>query len=113
MGLEVIKEIYKKKAEERERLRLKTIKNTFEAVKKVAEIASFQDAYIFGSVTEPYQFGESSDIDIAFRGLERDKLFFVVSFLSRYIKRNVNVVHIEDVYFKNKILKEGMKWKKV
>lgn len=112
MSLEVIKEIYKKKAEERERLRLKTIKDTFEAIKRLAEVASFQEAYIFGSVTEPYQFGESSDIDIAFKGLDRDRLFFAVSFLSRCLGRDVNIVHIENIHFKEKILKDGMRWKK-
>lgn len=111
MRLEVIKEIYKKKAEEREQLRLKTIKDTFEAIKRLAEVAFFQEAYIFGSVTEPYQFGESSDIDIAFKKLDRDRLFFAVSFLSRWLGRDVNIVHLENIHFKERILKDGMRWK--
>jgi hypothetical protein len=32
--------------------------------------------------------------------------------LSSHFKRDVNVVHIEDIRFKNKILREGIKWKK-
>ena len=112
MGLEIIRKVYKKKAEEGERLRLKTIKDTFEAIQRLREEVPFQEAYLFGSVTETYQFGTSSDIDIAFKGLDRDRLFFAVSFLSRYLERDVNVVHIEGIDFKDKILKEGMRWKK-
>lgn len=112
MGLEVIKEVYRKKAEERERLRIKVIKDAFKVLEKLKEEVSFKDAYIFGSAAQPHQFTEFSDIDIAFTELEKDKLFFVVSFLSSHLQRDVNVVHIEDIHFKDKILKEGIKWKK-
>lgn len=111
MGLEVIKEVYRKKAEERERLRIKVIKDAFKVLEKLKEEVSFKDAYIFGSAAQPHQFTEFSDIDIAFTELEKDKLFFVVSFLSSHLQRDVNVIHIEDIHFKNKILKEGIKWK--
>lgn len=41
MGLEVIKEVYRKKAEERERLRIKVIKDTFKVLEKLKEEVSF------------------------------------------------------------------------
>lgn len=111
MGLEIIKEVYKKKSEERERLRTRVIQDTLKALERLSEEVSFREAYIFGSLVKPYQFGKFSDVDIAFSGLDKDKLFFVTSFLSRYLERDVNVVHIEDIHFKDKILKEGIKWK--
>lgn len=73
---------------------------------------SFEEVYIFGSAVKPYQFGEYSDIDFAFKSLDRDKLFYVVAYLSESLNREVNVVHVEDIHFKDKIIREGIKWKK-
>ncbi len=112
MGLEIIKGIYKKKTEEREKLRKEFLKRVFEALKKLSEDVSFEDAYLFGSVTEENRFSGSSDIDIAFKNLDRDRLFYAVSFLSTCLGRDVNVVHLEDIHFKDKIMKEGIRWKR-
>ena len=112
MGLEIIKEVYKKKSEDREHLRKKIIADAFKALEKLHDEVSFVEAYIFGSAVKPYQFGEYSDIDFAFKGLDRDKLFYVVAFLSEYLNREVNVVHVEDIHFKDKIIREGIKWRK-
>ncbi|GBD96436.1 MAG TPA: hypothetical protein ENG83_09330 [Nitrospirae bacterium] len=112
MGLEIIKEVYKKKSEEKERLRKRIVDDAFKALEKLNDEISFEEAYIFGSVTEPYRFGEYSDVDFAFRGLESDKLFYAVACLSGYLDREVNVVCIEDIHFSDKIIREGIKWKK-
>jgi len=112
MGLEIIKKIYEKKIEEREKKRVEILKKTFEALKELSKIVSFKEAYIFGSVTKPYQFGEYSDIDIAFKDFDSDKIFYMTAFLSSYLLRDVNVIDIEKVHFKEKILRESIKWKK-
>jgi len=112
MGLELIKSIYERKAEERERARGKFIKSVFDALKKLAGEAYFREAYLFGSVTKPYQFGEASDVDIAFEGLDPEKLFFSVGFLDRELGREVNAVLLENIPFREKILREGIKWKR-
>lgn len=112
MGLEVIKDIYRRKAEKRERLRKEFLNTVYKALERLSEEVSFEDVYIFGSLTEPYKFGEYSDVDIAFKGLDRDGLFYAVSFLSGHLNREVNGVHMEDIHFKDKILKEGIRWKR-
>lgn len=112
MDLNVIRDIYKRKSESREKLRQDLLSGVFLALKRLASEVSFEKAYIFGSVTKPYQFTEFSDIDIAFSGLDKDKLFFTASFLSRELDRDVNIIYIEDVHFKDKILKEGIEWKR-
>lgn len=112
MDLEIINDIYKKKAEAREKARLIIIKQLGEALEKLAEEVSFAEAYIFGSVIKPYRFGDASDLDIAFKDLDRDRLFSVISFLSDYLQRNVNAVHLEDIHFQEKIVKDGIRWKK-
>jgi predicted nucleotidyltransferase len=110
--MEIIKKVYKEKTEKLEKLRRGFLDKIFIALKKLSEDVYFEEAYIFGSVTERYKFDNQSDIDIAFKGLERDKLFYTVSFLSRELDREVNAVHIEDIHFKDKIMREGIKWKK-
>lgn len=112
MGFDIIKKIYEKKAQEREKSRESVLKELFDVINKLKMDFPFQEAYIFGSVTKPYQFGKSSDIDIAFKGLKRDNLFMVTSFLSSHLERDVNAIHLEDVHFSNKITKEGLKWTK-
>ncbi|HAP32172.1 MAG TPA: hypothetical protein DCQ14_03855 [Firmicutes bacterium] len=112
MGLEIIREIYKKKADAREKTRINTIGQLCAALEKLAQEVSFAEAYIFGSVIKPYRFGDASDLDIAFKELERDRLYTVISFLSDYLQREVNAVHMEDVHFQEKIVREGMRWKR-
>lgn len=112
MGIEDIKEVYKKKSGEVELLRKKAVKDTLKMLDKFRNEIFFEEVYLFGSVTEPRHFHEYSDIDIAFRGLDRDNLFYAVAYLSRYLEREVNVVHIEDIHFKEKIFRKGMKWKR-
>lgn len=112
MGLEVIKSIYERKDKERERVRKDLIGDIFGVLERLSEEVCFMEAYIFGSVTKPYQFGESSDVDIAFKGLDKERLFATISFLNRELGRELNVVLLEDVHFKEKIIRDGIKWKK-
>ena len=71
----------------------------------------FSEVYVFGSLTKPYQFNEYSDIDLAFQKLDKDQLFSVVGYLSRNLNREINAVCLEEVHFKEKILKEGIRWR--
>lgn len=112
MGMEVIKNVYKRKLEERENLRLNLLEDVNRVLGKLLREVRFEEAYIFGSLTRPYRFSEASDIDIAFKALDKDRLFFTVGFLSRELERDVNVVEIENIHFKDKILREGIRWKK-
>ncbi len=109
----IIKDVYRRNAEERERFRKGFVENVFSALERLSEEVTFEEAYIFGSITKPYQFGESSDVDIAFKGLDSDRLFFTIGFLDRELGRDVNVAPIENIHFREKIIKEGIRWKKV
>jgi len=112
MNLEVIRGVYKRKSQEREKYRKDFIDEVFKALEKLTKEVFFEEAYIFGSLTKPYQFGKRSDVDLAFKGLDKDKLFITISHLSLELGRDVNVVAIDDVHFKDKILREGIKWRK-
>ncbi len=111
MGLEVIEKVHQKKRAKKEKTRKKALRDISTVLELLKKDVFFEDAYLFGSVTKPFQFHEHSDIDLAFKGLDGDKLFFATGFLSRYLERDVNVVPLEDIHFKDKILKQGIKWK--
>lgn len=98
-------------AEMRERKRRELLARTISALNKLSSRVKFRGAYIFGSITKPYMFFDSSDVDIAFLGLEEDKLFFTVAFLSEEIGRDVDVIELEKAPFKDKILREGIRWR--
>ncbi|MEW6525263.1 MAG: hypothetical protein AB1444_01190 [Spirochaetota bacterium] len=63
-----------KKKEERERIRCELLHKIHSVLEELYAVISFQEAYIFGSITRPYSFYEYSDIDIGFIGLD-DKDF--------------------------------------
>ena len=109
---ETIRRVYERRREERERLRKETIRKVFEALDKLAETVKFEEAVIFGSLVKPFRFTERSDVDIAFKGLEGDKLFYAVAFLSGEIGREVDIVELERVKFADKIEREGLRWRR-
>ncbi len=109
--MQKIKEAYQRKDAEREKLRKKTLEEACNILGKLSEEVQFEAAYIFGSLLEKNRFGEHSDVDIAFLGLGRDELFYVTGYISGKIGRDVNIIHLEDISFKDKILAEGFRWK--
>ena len=109
-SFELIEEVYRRKREERERLRQSVLKKVFEALDRLRREVPFREAYIFGSLSRPYAFYESSDIDIAFCGLPEEKFLFAMAFLSDLLERDVDVVMLEKSKFKEKILREGIRW---
>ncbi len=106
-----LKDAYQRKDAEREKLRKITLKEACSILGKLSEEVQFEAAYIFGSVLEKNRFSEYSDVDIAFTGLDRDELFYVTGYISGKIGRDVNIIHLEDISFKDKILAEGFRWK--
>ena len=106
---DLLRKYLRLEAEVRERRKL--LARTVSALNKLSSRVKFREAYIFGSITKPYMFFDSSDVDIAFLGLEEDKLFFTVAFLSEEIGRDVEVIELEKAPFKDKILREGIRWR--
>ena len=98
-----------RKKEERENLRLDVLKKLHYIIGKLYLEVPFTEAYIFGSVTKPYEFSENSDADIGFRGLKDEYFFKAMAFISREINRDVDVVQLERSRFAKKIKKEGVK----
>jgi len=102
----------KKKRYEQEELRKQTLKKLDKILHEMSKIIPFKGAYIFGSITKPYQFTRESDVDIAFLGLDDCDFFRAMSILSIKLKRDVDIVQLEHHRIKDKIIRDGIKWKK-
>jgi hypothetical protein len=99
-----------RKKREREALRLEMLEKLFNILERLSEDVPFKDAYIFGSLSRAFKFFEDSDIDIGFTGLSDGDFFKAISFISREIGRDVDVIQLEGQRLAGKIKKEGIKW---
>lgn len=100
------------KREERERRREEKLALVLRALDKLYRRIPFQEAYIFGSLAKPHRYFDDSDVDIAFVGLKDEDFFRAMAFLSRELRTEVDVLHLEGHPLREKILREGVRWKK-
>lgn len=107
----LLDKLIEEKKLQREKLRQDMISRTKEALRKLAEFVSFDQAYLFGSLASPYKFFEESDIDIGFIGLKDEEFFTAAAFLSQELGRDVDLIQLEKSRLK-KSLKKGLLWKK-
>lgn len=98
--------------EEREVQRQKQIALVLKVLDDLSQVVSFEQAYIFGSLAKPYRFFRDSDVDVAFLGLRDEDFFQVIAFLSRELGRDVDVIQLEDHSLRDKVMLEGIQWKK-
>lgn len=96
--------------EERESLRESVLNEIEAALTSLSMQYSWDAAYIFGSVTKMDKFRPESDVDVAIRGLDKEKYFMFVSEISSLLNRTVDVINLEDCHFSKSIESEGFKW---
>ena len=101
-----------REGEEREAQRQKQMTLVSKALNALSQLFSFDQAYIFGSLAKPNRFFKDSDVDIAFVGLKDEDFFQAIAFLSRELGRDVDVLQLEEHPLRDKIVREGIKWKK-
>jgi predicted nucleotidyltransferase len=108
-----LKKAIKEKRDKRETLRKKVLAEIFEALDSLYVRVKFDEAFLFGSVTRPYAFNETSDVDIGFLNLKDEDFFSSISFLSERLGRDVDVVQLESVEgLRQKVLKGAISWTK-
>ncbi len=98
--------------ERREQRRQELLRAVSEALTELSRQIAFEEAYLFGSLTQPDRFYEGSDVDIAFVGLRDDDFFQALAFLSRRLATNVDIVQLEKHSRREQILQEGTRWTK-
>ena len=108
----LLDEAIEKSRKRQEELRLGVIDKILTAIDKLSEEITFNEAYLFGSVTKPFRFSERSDIDVGFIGLDNRHFFKAMSYLSEEADRDVDIVQLEDCRLAGKIKREGIRWKR-
>ena len=66
--------------------------------------------YVFGSVTEPDRFTQSSDVDIAVDTWNTGDICGLMGCLSLHLNRDVDVVPLDQCHFADKIRHLGTPW---
>ncbi|MEJ5361034.1 MAG: hypothetical protein WBK20_15370 [Spirochaetota bacterium] len=108
----ILDSVLQRKKEQRELLRKDVLCKLFSILEELSHSISFDEVYIFGSITKEYSFSEGSDIDIAFLGLSDEDFFKAMSFISSRIGYDVDIVQLENHRLKTIIMSEGLQWKK-
>lgn len=106
----LLDKVVERERDDREKLRFHLIEKLFDTLRRLQLEIPFKEAYLFGSIAKPFKFSKDSDIDIGFKGLADDDFFKAMSFISREIGRDVDVVQMERHRLAEKIRREGLKW---
>jgi len=101
-----------KEKEEAKLIRHRLLAEINKSLSDLSKVISFDEAYIFGSIVKEQSFFADSDIDIGFYGLKDKDFIKAISFLSRHLGRDVDVVQLEGYRLEGKIRKEGIRWTK-
>ncbi len=108
----LLDEAIEKKRKEQEELRLHMIEKILTAIDRLSKEITFEEAYVFGSVTKPFRFSERSDIDIGFIGLDDRQFFKAMSYISEETGCDVDIVQLEDHRLADKIKRGGIRWRR-
>ena len=108
----LLDEAIEKKRTEQEELRLHVIEKILTAIDRLSREITFEEAYVFGSVTKPFRFSERSDIDIGFIGLDDRHFFRAMSYISEETGCDVDIVQLEDHRLADKIKRGGIRWRR-
>ena len=101
-----------KERERKEQRRKEFLEAVFQALEELSHEVPFEEVYIFGSLAKPYRYSGDSDVDVAFLGLKDEDFFRAMAFLSRKLGTEVDVLQLEGHRLREKILKEGIRWKR-
>jgi uncharacterized protein len=108
----LLDEATERKRHTREELRLHLLEKLDHALYALSGEIPFEDAFLFGSITRPFRFSETSDVDVAFVGLQDADFFRTMSFLSAELGVEVDIVQIESHRLGEKIKREGARWRR-
>lgn len=88
------------------------LEKTQQWLEEFASVYGINKVYIFGSVTRPKKFNQNSDIDLAVEEINAQDYFLVISLLSAYLGREVDLIKLENCHFAERIRQTGILWTK-
>ncbi len=86
------------------------LKEALQWLEQNAPSFGIEQGYLFGSMTQPGQFSQFSDLDLALDSLSPGEPFGLISHLSTFLNREVDLVPLDQCHFAEKIQREGVRW---
>jgi predicted nucleotidyltransferase len=96
------------KSQEAERVRILNAVN--EALNTLTAKYKWEKIYLVGSVIRSGGFKVNSDVDIAVKGLDKYQLYSFIGDISLLLKRDVDVIRLEETPFAAAIINKGIPW---
>lgn len=104
----LLQQIEFEREQRRERLRL-DVRQQLQAV--LQKLVPGQRVIVFGSLTKPGRFWETSDVDLALESEPSElSVCQLTSVLAEALGRPVDIVLLPECRFRDKILREGESW---
>lgn len=94
----------------REAERVRVFDATNAALNTLSGKYTWEKIYLVGSVIRSGEFRADSDVDIAVKGLDKYQLYAFIGDISLLLKRDVDVIRLEETPFAATILKKGIPW---
>lgn len=102
-----LQEREKKEKEHFEKIRKEVLEKTISILKEMFQESSVE-VYLVGSILQPFQFTDRSDIDIVLKNFQGD-YFDTWSKLQQKMDRTIEVILFETCHFQDHIMKYGHK----
>lgn len=104
----LLRQIEQERLQRRENLRAQVRQQLWQAL---SQFLPGQTVVLFGSLTAPRKFAETSDVDLALAAEPATlSLYQLTSLLAERLGRRVDVVLLPECRFRDKILREGETW---
>jgi predicted nucleotidyltransferase len=98
----------KKIISENEQLRITELNNCISILIKYFSDKPGINVWLFGSITQEFQFTPHSDIDIAIANFNNSQLGLFLE-LEELFCRKIDLIILEKIFFRNEIINSGLK----
>jgi len=93
-----------------EQERQQVLQQTLAWLQQSGDRYGIEQAYIFGSVTQPGRFHDHSDVDLGVEVINSVLQIDAIADLSMFLLRDVDIVDLRHCHFAHRIRERGLLW---
>ncbi len=108
----ILDKVIAEKKRKAERIRKEILVRVFTVLEHASQRFGFKRAYIFGSISQKNKWSEPSDFDIAIERIDPTMYFKLKIFLEDGLDLEIDLSDLNNIHFKDKVIKEGILWEK-
>jgi len=106
----LLDEVLVERHESREQDRQQVLQQVLQWLHQSGSQYGINSAYVFGSVTQPGRFHDTSDVDLGVEGINAVKQIEAIADLSMALLRDVDIVDLRHCHFAHRIRERGLLW---